>query len=201
MQKKGHIMNLNTPICAIVAVGPENVIGKDNVMPWHCPADLRHFKLTTLYHPCIFGKNTFAGMGNQPLKDRLNIVCSSQYKDEMINYRHWHASSVESAINTLINYYDKIFVCGGAQIYKYVLDRDLIDVFYLTKIESPELRKQVLQNSKQYTYFPVDVNTFFSPDKWTGEQITYPVDTLPKNPPQVKQTFWKYTRIRNNKTR
>lgn len=188
-------MNANKKICAIVAVGPENVIGKNNIMPWHCPADLRYFKMTTLFYPCIFGKNTFAGMGGAPLKDRINIVCSSQYKDEKVGFKHWHASSIESAINNF-KHHSKIFICGGAQIYKYALDTDIIDVFYLTKIESPELQKQVKQNPEQYTYFPVDVNTFFAPDRWTGRQITDLTDVLPKNPPLVSQTFWEYTRNR-----
>ena len=193
--KRLYKMNKKTKICAIVAVGPENVIGKNNVMPWYCPADLKYFKITTTPYPCIFGKNTFTGMNNQPLKNRINIICSSKHNDEMIDLNYWHASSIESAIANF-KHYDKIFICGGAQIYKYVLSQDLIDIFYLTKIESPKLQKQIIQNPEQYTYFPVDINTFFTPNKWAVKQITVQTETLPKNPPHISQTFWQYTRKR-----
>ncbi len=193
-------MNLRPKICAIVAVGPERVIGKDNVMPWHCSADLRHFKITTMGYPCIFGRKTFDGMGKKTLAGRQTVVISRNVCNDggWLDNNLWVQSSIERAIYDFRKS-DKIFICGGAQIYKYVLDKDLIDVFYLTEIESPELQKQVQQNPNQYTFFPVNLDTFLSPDKWTKKQITYSTGVLPNNPAQVKSTFWEYTRIRNLK--
>lgn len=182
-----------TQICAIVAVGPENVIGKNNVMPWYCPADLRHFRLTTMGHPCIFGKKTFIGMGNQPLDNRINIVCSSQYTNEMINKDYWRVSSIEYALNVFKNN-PKIFVCGGSQIYKYVLDNDLVDVFYLTKITNPHLQKQVQEKPTEYTYFPVNIDNFFANDKWIIEKIIYPVEFFKTDARDIQLTFLKYTK-------
>ena len=191
-------MNLKPKICAIVAVGPGNVIGKDNVMPWHCPADLRHFKITTMGYPCVFGRKTFEGMGKKPLIGRQTVVISRNACNDGggLDNNLWAQSSIERAIYDFRKY-DKIFVCGGAQIYKYVLDKDLIDVFYLTEIESLELKKQVQQNPNQYTYFPVNLDVFLSADKWAKKQIKYPNGVLPNNPSQVKSIFWEYTRIRN----
>ena len=35
-------------VSAIVAVAKNNVIGRDNDIPWYLPADLKYFKKTTL---------------------------------------------------------------------------------------------------------------------------------------------------------
>ena len=61
----------------IVAMAANRAIGKDNRMPWHLPADLRHFKDTTMGCPVIMGRKTFesilATLG-KPLPGRRNIV-------------------------------------------------------------------------------------------------------------------------------
>ena len=61
----------------IVAMASNRAIGKDNHMPWHLPADLKHFKETTMGCPVIMGRKTFesilAALG-KPLPGRKNIV-------------------------------------------------------------------------------------------------------------------------------
>ena len=74
-----------TLVCGIVAIGPDNVIGRDGKMPWYSKRDFYHFRNTTVPWPCIFGRNTFDGLTKKPLPNRLNIVCSSVYKNELIN--------------------------------------------------------------------------------------------------------------------
>lgn len=48
-------------IVAIWAQDEEGVIGKDNRLPWHLPAELQHFKETTLNHAILMGRVTFDG--------------------------------------------------------------------------------------------------------------------------------------------
>ena len=59
----------------IVAMAANRAIGKDNRMPWHLPADLKHFKETTMGCPVIMGRKTFesilASLG-KPLPGRTN---------------------------------------------------------------------------------------------------------------------------------
>ena len=62
-------------ISAIVAVANNNVIGKDNDIPWYLPADLKYFKKTTLGHHIIMGRNCFESIG-KPLPKRTNIILS-----------------------------------------------------------------------------------------------------------------------------
>ena len=61
----------------IAALARNRVIGLDNQMPWHLPADLKHFKAMTLGKPIIMGRKTWDSLG-RPLPGRLNIVVSRQ---------------------------------------------------------------------------------------------------------------------------
>ena len=60
-------------ITLIVAMARNRVIGKDNQMPWHLPADLAHFKRLTMGKPMIMGRKTHESIG-RPLPGRHNIV-------------------------------------------------------------------------------------------------------------------------------
>ena len=63
-------------IAMIAAMANNRVIGKDNQMPWHMPADLAHFKRTTLGKPVIMGRKTYESIG-RALPGRLNIVITT----------------------------------------------------------------------------------------------------------------------------
>ncbi len=66
-----------TPVALIVAVAANGVIGKDNALPWHIPADLKWFKRNTLGKPVIMGRKTWVSIG-RPLPGRPNIVVTRQ---------------------------------------------------------------------------------------------------------------------------
>ena len=139
-------------VCGIVAIGPDDVIGKNGVMPWYSRKDFYHFRALTTPFPCVFGKTTFENLPLHPLPNRLNIVCSSAYKNEFIN-GIFYANSVESAIQYCGK--DYMFICGGNQIYKYVLDKDLIDIMYITKIYDEKLSQNVKLTTDDYVRFPI----------------------------------------------
>lgn len=67
----------------IAAVSQNNIIGKDNKLPWFYPADLKWFKKQTRYGTVIMGKNTWASFGGGFLKDRLNFVVSKSAIKEL----------------------------------------------------------------------------------------------------------------------
>jgi dihydrofolate reductase len=60
-------------ISFVVAMTPAHVIGRDNQLPWHIPADLAHFKRMTVGKPVVMGRRTFESTG-RPLPQRDNIV-------------------------------------------------------------------------------------------------------------------------------
>jgi dihydrofolate reductase len=59
----------------VVAVAENDVIGRGNQLPWHLPADLRHFKSITLGKPVLMGRKTYESIG-KALPGRTNIVLS-----------------------------------------------------------------------------------------------------------------------------
>jgi len=65
------------PLAMIAALAQNRVIGLDNRMPWHLPADLKHFKAMTLGKPIIMGRKTWDSLG-RPLPGRLNLVVIRQ---------------------------------------------------------------------------------------------------------------------------
>ena len=70
-------MKTTLPLSLIAALAHNRVIGRDNQLPWHLPADLKHFKALTLGKPIIMGRKTWDSLG-RPLPGRLNIVVSRQ---------------------------------------------------------------------------------------------------------------------------
>ena len=70
-------MTNRLPLCLIAALAENRVIGRDNQLPWHLPADLKHFKAKTLGKPIIMGRKTWDSLG-RPLPGRLNLVVSRQ---------------------------------------------------------------------------------------------------------------------------
>ena len=61
-------------IIAIWAQDEKGVIGKENRLPWHLPAELQHFKETTLNHAILMGRVTFDGMGRRLLPKRQTLI-------------------------------------------------------------------------------------------------------------------------------
>lgn len=68
-------MAAHPPIVLVVAAADNDAIGHAGAIPWHLPADLRHFRALTMGHPVIMGRRTFESIG-RPLPGRTNIVLS-----------------------------------------------------------------------------------------------------------------------------
>ena len=65
-------------ISAIAAMSENRVIGDDNQLPWHLPADLKHFKTITMGHPILMGRKTYESIG-RPLPNRTNIIITRNH--------------------------------------------------------------------------------------------------------------------------
>ena len=113
----------------IVAMTKNRVIGKDNQMPWHLPADLAWFRRNTLGKPVVMGRKTFASIG-RPLPKRVNVVLSrSPFEHDGVI---WHIS-LESAANFLHDF-QEIMLIGGGEVFKQYLQQ--VDKLYLTEIQA-----------------------------------------------------------------
>lgn len=120
-------------IVAVANYYPEKgyAIGKNGGIPWSCPQDMKWFKETTVGHAVIMGRKTFDSL-KKPLKDRINIVVTS--KDIVTNSEEkvYTAKSVEEAIFLAKSLtMNDIFIIGGASIYKYALEHNLVDKIYI----------------------------------------------------------------------
>ena len=118
-------------ISAIVATARNNVIGKDNDIPWYLPADLKYFKKQTLNHHNVMGRKCFESIG-RPLPKRTNIVISRN--PYFIASNCLVAHSVSEGIDLAIaNDEEELFIIGGGQIYE--LTEPLWDRLYLTQVD------------------------------------------------------------------
>lgn len=118
-------------ISMIAAMARDRVIGKDNQMPWHLPADLAHFKRLTLGKPVLMGRKTFESIG-RPLPGRRNLVISRNpgYQAEGIEV----VGSVEAALALLAgSSVAELMVIGGGHLYAEMLPS--ADCLYLTQID------------------------------------------------------------------
>ncbi|TWX53018.1 type 3 dihydrofolate reductase [Colwellia hornerae] len=119
-----------TLLSMIAAHADNRVIGKDNDMPWHLPADLAYFKKTTLGKPIIMGRKTYESIG-RPLPGRQNIVISrdKNYCADGVDT----ATSVEQAL-LLAGQVDEVMVIGGGAIYSHCLP--FANRLYITHIKA-----------------------------------------------------------------
>ena len=93
----------------------KSAIGKNNDLPWYIPEDLKNFKQLTLNQPIVMGRNTWDSLKFKPLPKRRNIVLTSKNNIESADT----FDSLDHLLSDLINKKTKkIFVIGGAQIYK-----------------------------------------------------------------------------------
>jgi len=115
-------------ISMVVAMDARGVIGRDNGLPWHLPADLQHFKRTTMGKPILMGRKTHESIGRS-LPGRTNIVITrdSGYQADGCVVVHSIDAALEAAGDQ-----DEIMVIGGAEFYRQVLPRT--DTIYLTRI-------------------------------------------------------------------
>jgi len=149
----------------IVAMDRNRMIGKDNDLPWHLPADLKFFKATTLGKPIIMGRKTFESIG-RPLPGRRNIVVTRN--------ADWRAEGVDVArdletAKAMVTDVPEAFIIGGAQIYGQSLD--VVDRMHITEVDMvvedgdavfPEIDKTVWQEVSRDAHLSEDGRPAFA---------------------------------------
>lgn len=116
-------------ISLIVARARNGAIGKDNDIPWFAPEDLKSFQRETMGGAVIMGRRTWQSLPVTPLKNRLNVVVSSDP-----NVSELSLPSVESAINYARGQgCARIYGIGGAGIYRAMLP--IADRLVITEVD------------------------------------------------------------------
>ncbi len=100
---------------AVAAMSLNRVIGRNNTIPWHIPADFKWFKELTMGHILVMGRKTYESIG-KALPGRTIFVLSRQ------NHQIPNATTIASfsELDKHLSKGDprKIFICGGAQVYE-----------------------------------------------------------------------------------
>ena len=117
-----------TLLSLIAAMDNNRLIGSNNALPWHLPADLAFFKRTTLGKPIVMGRKTYESIG-KPLPGRRNIVVTRN--------RNYDApgcdivAGIDEAMR-LCESVPEIMLIGGASLYQQSIDR--ANNLYITQI-------------------------------------------------------------------
>jgi dihydrofolate reductase len=114
-------------LAIIVAMDNNNLIGTNNSLPWHLPADLQYFKQTTLGKTVVMGRKTYQSIG-KPLPNRKNVILTRD-----VNFSVDGCEIIHS-LYELKNYKnDDVFIIGGSNLYTQTLA--LANKLYITKID------------------------------------------------------------------
>ncbi len=121
---------MTVKISMIAAMAKNRIIGVDNQMPWHLPADFAWFKQCTMGKPIVMGRKTYESIG-RPLPGRLNIVLSrdANMKIEGVTC----VTSIDEA-KQVAGDIDELMIIGGGSIYQACLAD--ADKLYLTFIDA-----------------------------------------------------------------
>lgn len=113
----------------IAAMANHNVIGKNNTLPWHLPADLKHFKTITMGKPILMGRKTYDSIG-KPLPGRQNIILT---RNTNLSFPGCLVISDIKALPTELTT-QEIMIIGGAEIFQQFLPQ--AQHLYLTFIHA-----------------------------------------------------------------
>jgi dihydrofolate reductase len=143
------------PLCLVLAVAKNGVIGKDGKVPWHVPEDLKHFRRSTTGHAVIMGRKTWDEVG-KPLPNRRNLVVSRNAELRLDGAEV--VPSLDEAIALARTTDAEPRVIGGAEIYRLALP--LATRVLLTEIQlEPE----------GDTFFTLDRSGFRETERRAGE--------------------------------
>lgn len=118
-------------ISTIVAVAHNNVIGRDNDIPWYLPADLKYFKKITTGHHIIMGRKCFQSIG-RPLPKRTNVILTRD--PFFVATNCLVTNSIDEALRLAEeNGETEAFIIGGGQIYE--MTQHYWDRVYLTEVD------------------------------------------------------------------
>ena len=115
-------------IILVLARADNGVIGRDGALPWHLPADLRHFKALTMGKPMVMGRKTFDSFP-APLPGRRHIVLTRDAGWSALGAEVVHSPDAALALAG-----EEVAVIGGGDIYTLFLDR--ADRIALTEVHA-----------------------------------------------------------------
>jgi len=117
-------------ISIIAAMDRNHLIGNNNQLPWHLPADFAHFKSVTMGKPIVMGRKTFESIG-KPLPGRTNIVLT---RNPDISFEGVECVSSFSDAKALVSEAEELMIIGGSAIYEMLMPE--VDRMYITYVDA-----------------------------------------------------------------
>lgn len=142
-------------ISLVVAVAENGTIGKDNQLVWHLRDDMKFFKELTTGHVILTGRKNYESIPEKfrPLPNRVNCILTRNKKYKAPGAELF--SDFKSWVKAFQDDDRQLFVIGGGEIYRQALEKDWIDIMYITQVNAaPE----------GDTFFPK-----FAEEKWYKE--------------------------------
>ena len=154
---------LNPKLSLVCAMSQNRVIGFHNKLPWHLPADLRHFKELTLHKPVIMGRKTYDSIG-KALPNRRNIIITRNQNLVIPNCEITH--SLHDAL-CLTQNDTEVMIIGGENIFAQAMP--LANRMYLTIIKQdfegdaffPQWPEEKWQLVETIDHVPDNINPFY----------------------------------------
>lgn len=173
----------------IVAASRNQVIGKDNLLPWNIPEDLKFFRDKTKNHIMIMGRKTFESLP-KVLPSRFHIVISRNptktdhpdvaYTISVDSALEIAKEQLKKSTNTWGN---EVFIIGGGEIFRQTMSQ--VDKIYLTQIN---------QDYDGDAFYPtVDPNQFFLYEEHPGNQSPRTLNS-PEDQQNPQYSFLTYLR-------
>ncbi|TFH91470.1 type 3 dihydrofolate reductase [Vibrio ouci] len=148
-------------ISMIAAMAQDRIIGIDNQMPWHLPADFAWFKRCTMGKPVVMGRKTYDSIG-RPLPGRQNIVIS---RDALLVIEGvTTVTSIDEAL-AAVGSVDEVMIIGGGTIYEACLPK--ANKLYVTHIEAE------IQGDTQFPAWGGEFKETYSEDYSADEKNAY----------------------------
>ncbi len=150
----------------IAAISLNNVIGRNNSIPWENDEELKHFKKTTLNQAVLMGRKTFESIG-EPLSKRFNLVVSRSEKVSDMLHNIFYFSSINKALKYAeILEVEKTFIIGGSEIYSQMINE--VDELLISRmpleIEGdkyfPEINSAIWELEKKTDYHSFSVESY-----------------------------------------
>lgn len=141
-------------ITAIALAGRNWEIGRDNGLIWVIPEDMRLFRSITEGHPIVMGRKTFQSLPGL-LPNRKHYVLTSNTESFYSEGAYPH-EALEDVVQECVRAgHSSLFVIGGGQLYKEVIDRGIAHQVILTRVDDE------LANAD--TFFPnMDTQSFYT---------------------------------------
>ena len=150
-------------ISLIAAMSENRVIGIQNRLPWHLPADLANFKKVTAGKKFIMGRKSYDA-ADKLCSDAGNIIITRQ-KNYKVAAGDATAPGLQQAVEKLLKE-SEVFILGGAEIFAQSID--IADRLYITLVHSkfigdsffPEIDMMVWKTAKHQDFKADDDNPY-----------------------------------------